>query len=633
MKYRLLSLLLFGLFYIALSQYPQYAKNYFLFPIKPGQKNYLSGSMGELRPNHFHGGLDIKTDQKTGLPVYASADGYISRIAISVKGYGNTAYIKHPNGLTTVYAHLEWFSGDLEKFVRKLVYQQQCNEIDYVLMPNEIVVKKGDTIAFSGNSGSSGGPHLHWEIRDENEKMMNPLFFSFPEIEDNQKPYINKFALRTLTIESRVEGEFGLMEFNPLKSEGIYQCKFPIHAYGLIGLQLVAYDQMNGTSSRCGISKLELMVDGKLTFVHDIQKIDFTENPLMNLHLDYTTNKNQGSYYQKCYIADGNTLNTYKTDKLKGKIAIFDTLTHSVSVKIYDSYKNYTILYFSIKGTPNQKSYKPVVVSKWQKNQKKTSYLTVIEHENILKINATLPDSMPAFMYKNAEKKQLLLQYKNQNTYTFLHDLRSFLPDSFAVGNLKKVFNYHSMLLPTVDNNINLGIADIIFPQKSLHDTIFFQSSFVNNTLSIHDDCHPTIGMYQVQFKTNGSVINKEKTSVYQMAGRKGLKHNGGEWIGNNIKFKTKYFGDFVLAIDTILPKISFHKKVNQTLYFKTSDNLSGIAQWYGYLNGNFIFLHFDPKFHVIFTDLPPHVLELKGTLLIGVVDGAGNKNEKIFTF
>lgn len=632
MKHQLHCLLLFLICFSANAQYPQYAKNYFLFPIKPGQKNYLSGSMGELRPNHFHGGLDVKTDQRTGLPVFASAQGYVSRIVISIKGYGNTVYIKHPNGLTTVYAHLEWYHGVLEKYVRKLVYEQQCNELDYVLMPNEIAVKKGDTIAYSGNSGSSGGPHLHWEIRDEDEKMMNPLFFTFPEIEDSQKPYINKFALRTLSTGARVEGEFGMLEFTPIKADGIYQCKFPVHAYGLIGLQLVAYDQMNGTGSRCGISKIELLVDGKITFVHDIQKIDFNENPLMNLHLDYHTNKNQGSYYQKCYISDGNTLNTYKTDKWKGKIAIYDTLTHTVSVRIYDSYRNFTILYFSIKGTPKQKTHLPIVLSKWRKNQKISSYMTIMDFENILKINATMPDSAPAYIYSRGEKKNLILQYKNQSTYTYLHDLRTFLPDSLVIGKLKKTFNYHSMLNPAIENNINLGIADVMFPQKSLHDTTYFQSSFANNILSIHDDSHPTIGYYQVILKTNG-VANKDKTSIYQMTGRKGMKHAGGEWIGNNIKFKTKYFGSFGLYTDTILPQISFHKKVNQTLYFKTSDNLSGITQWYGYLNGKFIFLHFDPKFHVIFTDLPSDILELKGTFLIGVVDGAGNKNEKIFTF
>lgn len=632
MKIRCLVINILVLSIFCKAQYPQYSKNYFLFPIKPGQKNYLSGSMGELRPNHFHGGLDIKTDQKIGLPVYACADGYISRIAISIKGYGNTLYIKHPNGLTTVYAHLDWFYGNTENYIRKLVYEQQCNEIDINLNPNEIIVKKGDTVALSGNSGSSGGPHLHWEIRDEEEKMMNPLFFTFPEIEDTQKPYINKFAIRTLSNDARVEGEFGLLEFTPLKTNNGYQCNFPIHAYGVIGLQLIAYDQMNGTGSKCGISKLELRIDGKITFVHDIQKIEFSENPLMNLHLDYQTNKNKGNYYQKCYITDGNNLNTYKTDKSKGKIAIYDTLTHAVSVKIYDSYQNFTTLYFKIKGTPQQKTHRPVYVSDWRKKQPIKSYLTIEEHENILKINATLSDSAESFIYVNGEQKPFKMDYKNANNYTYLHDLRIFLPDSVKIGKLKKTFNYYSPLLPHKENVINLNMVDINMPVKTLHDTLFFKVNYANNLLSIHDDTYPTIGFYNLTLKTNG-IENKNKSAVFQMAGRKGMKHAGGEWNGNNIKIKTKYFGDFGVFTDTICPKLSFHKKVNQTLYFKTSDNMSGITQWYGYLNKKFIFLHFDPKFHVIYTDLPSNILELKGELILGVVDGVGNKTEKIFTF
>lgn len=620
-------------YFLILAQYPNYPKDYFLFPIKPGQKNYLSGSMGELRPNHFHGGLDIKTDQKTGLPVYASADGYISRIMISIKGYGNTLYIKHPNGLTTVYAHLEWFKGDISKYIKKVVYEQQCNEIDLNLMPNILPVKKGDTIAFSGNSGSSGGPHLHWEIRDEQEKLMNPLFFNFPEIEDKLPPYINKFGLRTLNVDSRVEGEFGFMEYTPAKIDGFYECKYPIHASGLVGLELVAYDQMNGTGSRCGISKIELRVDGKVTFIHDIQKIDFDENPLMNLHLDYHVFKSKGNYFQRCYVTDGNNLNTYKTDRLKGKILISDSSTHTVSVKIFDTYRNYTVLSFKIKGTPNQKPLAQNINPKWQKKGKFYSFLNTSEFDNILKIDVSKKDSSTAKLFFKNQSKILPLAYKKNEVYTYLYDLRLGLPDSLVVGNQKKKLNYFTTLFPQNENTINHPFIDIIFPQNSLHDTTFLQIEQTTTKIGLHHEFMPTIGYFSATIKTTGQIENKGKTAVYQLAGRKGLKYNGGEWVGNSIKFKTKYFGEFGLFTDTIPPKLAFHKKVGQTLYFKTSDYPSGISQWYGYLNGKFIFLHFDPKYHVIFTDQPNNSLEISGNLLIGVVDGVGNKTEKIFSF
>lgn len=615
------------------AQYPNYPKDYFLFPIKPGQKNYLSGSMGELRPNHFHGGLDIKTDQKTGLPVFASADGYISRIVISIKGYGNTLYIKHPNGLTTVYAHLEWFKGDISKYIKKIIYEQQCNEIDMVLMPSVLQVKKGDTIAFSGNSGSSGGPHLHWEIRDEEEKLLNPLFFNFAEIEDKLPPYINKFGLRTLNSDSRVEGEFGFIEFTPVKINGFYECKFPVHASGLLGVEIVAYDQINGTASRCGISKLELRVDGKLTFTHDIQKIDFAENPLLNLHLDYHLYKSKGSYFQRCYITDGNNLNTYKSDLSKGKVLIVDTATHAISIKIFDTYRNFTVLSFKIKGTPNQKPPTSAIVHKGQKKERFYNFLNTTEYDNILKIDVATKDSSEAKIFVKNQIKNLTLAYQKKDVYTYLYDLRNGLPDSIRVGNQMKKLNYYATLYPQNEIHITHPIIDLSFPPNTLHDTTFLQIVQNDTKIGIHHEFAPTIGCFSGILKTNGQIVNKEKTAVYQLAGRKGLKHNGGEWIGNTIRFKTKYFGDFGLFTDTIAPKITFHKKVGQTLYFKTSDYPSGISQWYGYLNGKYIFLHFDPKYHVIFTDLPDNIVEISGSLLIGVVDGVGNKTEKIFSF
>src|SRR5690554_867406 len=154
----------------------KYPQNDFRNPL--GITNYLSGNFGELRTNHFHSGIDIKTNQKEGYRVYSVADGYVSRINVSPRGYGNAIYIDHPNGYTSVYAHLQKFSDEIQRFVRDYQYAQQSFAVEIYPKAHEITVKSGDIIALSGNSGSSGGPHLHFEIRDtKTEEPVNPFLF------------------------------------------------------------------------------------------------------------------------------------------------------------------------------------------------------------------------------------------------------------------------------------------------------------------------------------------------------------------------------------------------------------------------------------------------------------------------
>ena len=173
---------------IAQTVYPQ---DYFQPPLAIPMQ--LSGNFGELRPNHFHAGFDFKTQQREGLEVHAAADGYVSRIKISPFGNGKAIYINHPNGFTTVYCHLQTATGAIEAYIKKTHYKEQANEIEMFPQANELVVKKGDVIALSGNSGSSEGPHLHFEFRDtKTEKIINPMFFGFDKnFKDTKKPIVS----------------------------------------------------------------------------------------------------------------------------------------------------------------------------------------------------------------------------------------------------------------------------------------------------------------------------------------------------------------------------------------------------------------------------------------------------------
>ena len=163
----------------------KYPEDYFIKPLKIPL--ILSGTFGELRSNHFHSGLDIKTQQRVGLNVHSSAKGYVSRIKIAHWGYGKAIYITHPNGYTTVYAHLKKFAPKIEAYVKKHQYEKESYTIHLFPEANDLVVEKDEIIAYSGNSGGSGGPHLHYEIRDGSAKPINPMFFGV-EIPDTRIP-------------------------------------------------------------------------------------------------------------------------------------------------------------------------------------------------------------------------------------------------------------------------------------------------------------------------------------------------------------------------------------------------------------------------------------------------------------
>jgi hypothetical protein len=616
----------FIILHSAFAQYLQYPKDYFMFPIKPGQQNYLSGVMGELRTNHFHGGLDIKTDQKTGLPVHAAADGYISRIVVSSKGYGNTLYIIHPNGLMTVYAHLEWPAGKIGRYLKDYLYKQHCNETDMLLFPGEMVVKKGDTIALSGNSGSSGGPHLHFEIRDAKETLMNPLFFDFPEIKDNMKPYVNKLALRTLDINSRVEGEFGRFEFIPIKDGSDYELRYPIHASGILGLELIAYDHMNNTSNQFGLSLIEVKLDGREIFVHDIQKISFDDNPYINHHIDFQTFKLKGNYFQKCYIADGNCLNTYcSNDPMNGRLLINDGLEHKVEVKLYDAYRNFTTLRFRIRGVIDQK---PVSLV----DNKMKIGIKHEEYENTLKISVWGNPSKIASIYSKGNKVELPPAYFLNKEQVYLWDLRKALPDSLEAGELKYKFLFDEVIPSVGDAVYAHKNMDIKFPKKSIFDTLFLDLDYNDGIYYIHNHTTALFSPLIITLKPEFDIPNKTKTSVYNISGRNSLRYASGEWTGNTVRFRTKYLGNFTIKTDTIPPVLHFRKKVGNTLFFHVGDQLSGIANWYGYLDGKFILLQYDPKYDVLFTNTQ-YGEAISGELIIGVIDNLGNKNQQKFRF
>ena len=310
----------------------------------------LSGNFGELRPNHFHSGLDFRTRGHTGLPVYAAADGYVARVAITPTGYGRAVYINHANGITTVYGHLENLMPKLDRYVKNIQYKREQFSVNLEIPRDSFPVKQGQIIAWSGNAGSSGGPHLHFEIRDtQTQRPQNGLKWHFP-ITDNIPPkmislYAYSFPSRGVYDHQRYSTVYYSSEYH-VKGNPVLQVSGPT-AFGI-----QAVDYLNASWSKCGIYSAELVVDQDTIFGFQISDISFTETRYVNSLADYAERERYGRWVHRLYRQPGNKLDIYTEDKNNGIINFTDDKTHDIKVIAADAYGNKSVLEFQVKSTP-----------------------------------------------------------------------------------------------------------------------------------------------------------------------------------------------------------------------------------------------------------------------------------------
>ena len=310
----------------------------------------LSGTFGELRTNHFHAGLDIKTQQKEGIPVLASAEGYVSRINVSLWGYGNAIYIAHPNGYTTVYGHLREFSEEIDAYVRKKQYEKESFTLRLYPKPGELPVSQGQVIALSGNSGSSGGPHLHYEIRDVKQDIMNPMDFGI-DIPDHKNPSIQAAFAYAQNDSSQVNQSSKIVQLVlNRRIDGDLQAN-TIYAYGKIGFGINAYDRLDGALNRNGLYELEMSVDGRNVFQFRADKFAFSESRWINSFIDYERLSTLKQRVQKCFVDhDRNRLSLYKQLSEKGFVTIRDSTETEVVITARDHSGNFTRLIIPVVG-------------------------------------------------------------------------------------------------------------------------------------------------------------------------------------------------------------------------------------------------------------------------------------------
>ncbi len=309
----------------------------------------LSGSFGELRSNHFHSGLDIKTQQREGIPIYAPADGYVNRIKVSHYGYGKALYIKHPNGYHTVYAHLKKYGDSIQEFVKKAQYKKETYEIELFPEANQLPVKKGELIGYTGNSGSSGGPHLHFEIRDANSRPMNPLLFGI-DIPDTKKPIVTSVFAYPLSKDAQINQSQNPVKIRLiLQKDGSYKAE-NIKAFGKIGFGVSTFDQQNGASNKNGVYKIKTFCNGKEKFNVAFEKFSFAETRYINRYIDYEYFKDNKSRVQKLFRQPNNPLSIINKEDEKGIVDVQGQLNSTYTIEVTDFRNNKVTITIPIKG-------------------------------------------------------------------------------------------------------------------------------------------------------------------------------------------------------------------------------------------------------------------------------------------
>ncbi|OSY87719.1 peptidase M23 [Tenacibaculum holothuriorum] len=327
----------------------QYPKHYFSAPLKI--PIILSGTFGELRSNHFHSGVDIKTLGKQGIPIYAPADGYISRLKVSQYGFGKALYMNHPNGYTTVYAHLKKYAPEVQAYIKKIQYKKKKYSTGNIFPnPEKFPIKKGQLLGYTGDSGSSGGPHLHYEIRDtETEHIINPMLFGLKP-SDTKVPIFRKLMVYPLSEDARINNT---AQKTDLEIKNLGSGKYianRISASGTIGFGVNVFDRLDDALNKNGVYSLEMKINGNRVYYHDLETFSFPESKYINLLIDYPHYAKYRSRIQKTHKVKANKLSIYEDLINNGKIDIENGYNYNIEIIAKDFVNNTASIKIPVQG-------------------------------------------------------------------------------------------------------------------------------------------------------------------------------------------------------------------------------------------------------------------------------------------
>lgn len=559
----------------ALSVFTQPADSVFFRPLDLPVA--LSGKFAELRTDHFHSGIDYRTQGTIGHKIYAAEKGYVSRISVSPTGYGKALYIDHPNGYTTVYGHLEDFSDDIAAYVRQEQYRTEKFQVN--LFPDSTLfpVKRGEVVAFSGNTGSSGGPHLHFEVRETVTEMpLNPMSFGFG-IKDNIAPTIHKLAVYPIGEGSTVNGSAEKLILDLEKSGKGYRIagnkKIKITGKAAFGIN--AFDQSNGSTNRCGIYNIRFWVDSAEIFSQTMDKFSFDDTRYINSLIDYAWFREKKVRFNRLYIEPNNQLNVYDLHINRGIISLPDSAEYKALIMTRDFHGNIARLDFSFISVPGESS------------------------------AASAPSSFTDLM-----------------TWPVVSG-KSYKKEFVFKRNPVKVTIPADALYDEIDFEYRLSP-----PLKDLY-------SGVHHIHNIYTPLHKAM---TVEISADSLPEHlRERALLVRIEPRGERVSAGGAYQDGVVSASSRVFGNFAIGVDTIPPRITPINIKNganmrgvKNMRFRISDNFSGIHTYNGWIDDQWVLFEYDAKNHVIFYDFDPKRLtgNKKHHLKLIVSDHKGNMAE-----
>jgi hypothetical protein len=495
----------------------------------------LSANYGEYRSGHFHAGIDFKTQQVEGKNVFAVDSGFVYRIVVLTGSYGNALYVKHPSGKISVYGHLNKFEPAIAKYVKTQQYLKKSFTVDLSPAPDLFVYSKGAFLGLSGNSGSSFGAHLHFEVRDASGAIpLNPLRFGF-DIKDKVKPEIRWLMIYSLDSGSMVNGIPRSLQFK-VRNNGTHLYVNPdtIAINGESGIGIETYDYLDNATNECGPSTIEVFFDDKPFFFCHFDSIPFSAGSYIYTHYDYAELIRTGKKIQKLFIEPNNKLNIYKLAINRGIVNIDDHKAHKVQIRVTDTYGNESLLEFYLKTG-----------------------------KNISRQPADVPQKAVARFFYDS-----LNVFENQQ-------VRIVVPKN-------ALFNHIDFQYAQAAND-SFPYADII---------------------SVHNRYTPMLTPYILSIRPknlDGKLQGKAFIAVRGSDGK--FYYQGGEYKQGFITTRLRFFGDFIVDIDTVPPIIvpvqfsaGGRYAEDQLISFRIADSISGIRKFTGYIDGKWALFEYDAK-------------------------------------